>query len=64
MDRKATLCWFCDKATCSGCSWSKEFKPVEGWDAEPTLVTQWSGKGKPRQTSSYMVYSCPDFAEG
>lgn len=33
--RKETLCWTCQNA-CGGCSWSKSFTPVEGWDAKPT----------------------------
>ena len=50
-----TICWECKKATC-GCSWSKYFKPVEGWEAEPTTV-----KDENYTYSSYLVKSCPEF---
>lgn len=55
---RPTLCWFCRKAT-GGCSWSHHFEPIEGWDAEPTLVgTQKSAGGMQR---SYHVKHCPEF---
>lgn len=52
---KDSLCWDCKNATCSGCSWSKEFKPVAGWKAEKIL--------KDPQTfgETYKVKSCPKF---
>lgn len=54
---KATLCWYCQRAV-GGCSWSRKFKPVEGWDAIPTKI--WYGhKAEPLQ--SYIVKSCPQF---
>ena len=66
-----TLCWFCKKATCSGCSWSNKFEPVEGWNAEPTYITMHSGKcsknnvkAKHKIINSYTVISCPEFVEG
>ena len=43
-----TLCWGCAKACGGGCSWSKDFVPVKGWDAKETR------KG-------YLVTSCPQF---
>lgn len=49
---KATLCWDCGNA-CGGCSWSKEFIPVEGWEARP--VKQTCGN------QSYIVFECPQF---
>lgn len=48
-----TLCWDCQNALC-GCSWSKHFEPVEGWEARKTPKT----KAKP---NSYKVYKCPEF---
>lgn len=35
--KKDQLCWYCDKAG-GLCSWSKDFTPVEGWDAEPDTI--------------------------
>ncbi len=49
--KKETLCWTCQNA-CGGCSWSRSFTPVEGWEAKPT---------KNEQTDSYRVISCPEF---
>ena len=34
---KPTLCWSCAKA-CKKCSWSRNFEPVKGWEAEPTTL--------------------------
>lgn len=51
-----TLCWDCAKAML-GCSWSREFIPVEGWTAEPTVLHS----GNAGQTDSYVVHKCPEF---
>ena len=51
-----TLCWACQNCF-GGCSWSKDFQPVEGWNVKPTTVQR-----QPRDiTQSYLVYSCPQF---
>ena len=70
-NKPMTLCWFCKKATCSGCSWSSKFEPVEGWKAEPSHILLHSGrydkynvKTKKKIISSYTVISCPEFLEG
>ena len=49
-----TLCWQCKKACTNGCSWSREFVPVEYWDAEFTMV----GPG----IGSAIVHWCPEYA--
>ena len=51
-----TLCWFCNKAVC-GCSWSKKFEPVPGWDAIKTKVHITAKV----DMDSYEVRSCPLF---
>jgi len=54
VDRSANECCFnCKKAVCSGCSWSMNFTPVEGWIAK-----------KSKKTDSYHIYFCPEFEEG
>lgn len=53
---KDTLCCWCGKF-CGGCSWSKDFIPVEGWTATPTIT---SGNGC-RPVESYLITACPDF---
>lgn len=51
------LCFHCDNA-CGGCSWSREFKPVPGWTAEPTQLRTDGGTGT---CSSYHITFCPEF---
>ena len=46
------LCWDCGKYA-GGCSWSRDFTPVEGWTAEKVLMT--SG------TETYEIKECPEF---
>jgi len=56
---KSQLCWDCANATNSGCSWSAEFKPVKGWEAE--RVEQRIYKQGYVIDSTYRVKSCPEF---
>lgn len=50
-----SLCWKCARAS-NGCAWSISFKPVDGWDAEPTAIN-YNG----RITDSFFVKDCPEF---
>lgn len=50
-----TLCWDCHNST-GGCSWSSEFKPVDGWEAIPTVI-----KNGKYPENSFIVISCPCF---
>jgi len=54
-----TICWDCRNAT-GKCSWSKDFTPVAGWVAEPTVIRSNYGTG----IQSYIVKRCPLFKEG
>ena len=54
-DELGQLCWLCKNA-CGGCNWSKYFKPVDGWIAEPTIVKDSGG-----DFSSYKIHKCPEF---
>lgn len=61
-----SICWFCENAVPNrdgtrGCSWSKAFKPVEGWDAEKTVLFTGYWNSKRFGTDSYIVKSCPEF---
>lgn len=61
----STLCWHCQNA-CGHCSWSREFKPVEGWtavrhDVVVTHATKENVNKKP--VESYIVRKCPEFVE-
>ena len=51
-------CWTCSKA-CGGCDWSKKFKPIKGWDAEPMIV-----KDKEGYIRSYRIKKCPEYIKG
>ena len=52
------LCWRCKNA-CGGCNWSKHFKPIIGWTAEPTIIKDSMG-----DFSSYKIHKCPEFIRG
>lgn len=54
-----TLCWLCEKAG-GKCSWSKDFTPVEGWEAKPTKVKADSAS-QHQYIDSFIVYECPEF---
>lgn len=47
-----TLCLHCTNACNRGCSWSDDFTPVDGWEAEYN-----------EKLDSYYVISCPKFSE-
>lgn len=51
--KKSSLCWDCANALC-GCDWSRDFKPVEGWEAKFSPATK-------NKVESYHVISCPQF---
>lgn len=66
-----SLCWKCANAVPNfegtrGCSWSTDYKPVEGWQAEESLtVIDIGGKRRTKYyRTSYTVKSCPEFVEG
>lgn len=48
-------CWDCRKS-CGGCDWSREFKPIKGWEATETLI-----KYDNTYTKSYKIKKCPEF---
>lgn len=48
-------CWTCTKS-CGGCSWSRSFKPIDGWKAKPTII---AGQGD--EFSSYEIEYCPEY---
>ena len=70
-DRKYTLCWECANAVPSkeketGCPWSMEGKPVDGWTAKKGHLIFTHG-WKPRKdvkVTTYRVDKCPLFQRG
>ena len=59
--REETLCWQCGNACTKGCSWATDYTPVEGWDAEKTVV--YSGNVGGPNIDSYIVRECPEFVQ-
>ena len=53
-----TKCWTCQNACNNGCSWSRSFKPVEGWKAEKTYI-----ESNGIFAESYNVIECPKYIE-
>ena len=49
----STICWDCANACTGGCSWAKDFTPVDGWLAEPWRTAN--------GVDSYLVKECPEF---
>lgn len=65
--RLATLCWYCANAVpCAktGCNWSRNFEPVDGWDAEVTDVYHRNELGEgsiAHGKHAYLVKDCPEY---
>lgn len=57
LDRANTLCWRCGNAT-GGCSWSRDFEPVPGWNALERPVMTKNGECRAK---SFLVLWCPEF---
>lgn len=57
-----SLCWDCAK--CGGdCSWSRDFEPVPGWDAEERMLYFFRSNlcDYEREERSFYVKKCPEF---
>lgn len=50
-------CWTC-KNCYDGCSWSREFKPVDGWKAIKTYI-----QDNDNYADSYKIIYCPEYIE-
>ena len=55
-----SLCWECKNA-CGRCSWSREFKPVPGWEAIVMAPRGAQMSVKLRNIPDYRVITCPEF---
>lgn len=49
-------CWTCENAL-GGCSWSRAFIPVEGWEAEKTEIRV----GERGDGTTYKIKRCPEY---
>lgn len=56
------ICFECANA-CGGCSWSRDFEPVEGWTATPTKVKVCYVRKKVWE-DTYKIDDCPEFVRG
>ena len=61
--KKGQLCWDCANA-CSGCSWSRNFTPVQGWIAESTTIVFKHPNGNEHETKTYKIIECPEYRKG
>lgn len=59
MAELSTICWGCKRAVC-GCSWSKSYIPVFGWNAIKTQI-EIKNNGVRKYIDSYKVIKCPLF---
>lgn len=59
MAELSTICWGCKRAVC-GCSWSKSYIPVPGWNAIKTNIAA-NNRGVKKYHESYKVIECPLF---
>lgn len=53
------ICWDCKKAV-GRCSWSRDFTPVEGWDAENVPYQPWETQSV-KYRDTYIIRGCPEF---
>lgn len=49
----------CQNCFCCDCDWHEHFKPVDGWEATPTIIREQRRKGKVAEIPSYCVHKCP-----
>lgn len=50
------LCWTCRNCI-GGCSWSREFIPVKGWDAELDTHSNLDRS----DAVTYRIFDCPEY---
>ena len=55
---KTQLCWKCKRAY-GQCSWSSAFKPVDGWVAVETMISNSAN----HKVKTYSILECPQFLE-
>lgn len=63
---RVSICWDCKNSVPNekyGCSWSRNFEPVKGWNAIETsmVINDYSKNVKTKTIKSYCVCSCPKF---
>ena len=43
------------------CSWHEHFKPVDGWNATPTVILEQRDGNNKDKVDSYIVHYCPKY---
>lgn len=51
------LCWDCKNAYGNGCCWFRNFEPVDGWDAQETIIYD----SRKCIIRSFKIIKCPHF---
>lgn len=59
VEGKVQLCWNCAKAT-GFCSWSREFRPVNGWVAKDVRLKMTLPTGT-KYIKTFHILFCPEF---
>ena len=54
-NNKYQPCWTCSNCY-GGCSWSREFKPVDNWIATENIIIE-NGE----HTKTYKIIYCPEY---
>jgi len=57
--KKSTLCWTCQNGYANKCPWMTDFTPVEGWEAEKTVIMD----NIREPIDSYLVIKCPMYVK-
>lgn len=57
--KKSTLCWTCQNGYANKCPWMTDFTPVEGWEAEKTVIRD----NIREPIDSYLVIKCPMYVK-
>ncbi len=60
--KSRTICWTCARAY-GGCSWSRTFTPVAGWEAEHRSLKNNNAGKWVTVLDSYTVKECPLYIE-
>ena len=55
------ICWDCQNAV-GRCSWSRDFTPVEGWDAVNVPYQPWETQYV-KHRDTYIIKGCPQFVK-
>ena len=58
---KGQPCWSCQNAYANKCCWFRDFTPVEGWGATPSICDKVNYDGNIKLVHSFEIHSCPNY---